>query len=153
MGARSRPTGFTMECMTGRSVLARVAIVGALVMGLVGMHHLVIAACHHVGTPEASAVAAMTHDMSLPSPTTGHDHGTAPSSPVGPNHQAPLPHGAVGAAAMCLAVLLLFVLVLAPRAWAYLRRTATRPRRMMLARVIAAVARPPDLDLLAISRT
>ena len=138
------------EGMTGRSLVARVAIVGALVIGLVGMHHLVIAACHHIGAPEVSGVAAMTHDLTMQSPMTGHDHRTAP---VGPDHQAPMPHGAVGAAAMCLAVLLLFALVLAPKAWGHLRRTAERPRRRLLARAIAAVARPPDLHLLAVSRT
>lgn len=126
----------------------RIAVIGALIIGLVGMHHLVIAACHHVGSTDATSVVTMAdHGAS-----TDMSHGHAPA-PTQPADQAPAPGGAVGAAAMCLAILLLFVLVLGPRAWAHLRRQGGRPSRLMLPHVLMALARPPDLQLLSVSRT
>lgn len=139
-----------MGGMTGRSLLARVAIIGALVIGLVGMHHLVIAACHHAGfIDEGTAVAAIpAHGADA---VHGHEHGPIPAQPA---DQGPAPAGgAMGAAAMCLAVLLLFVVVLGPRAWAYLRRLTDRPRYRSFGGVLSVLARPPDLAILSVSRT
>ena len=126
----------------------RVGLIGALLLGLVGMHHLVIAACHHVGSPPAASVEAMAGHGAMTD--MGDHHVPAPAQPA---DQAPAPGGAVGAAAMCLAILLLFVLVLGPRAWAHLRRRGGRPSRLMLTHVLTALARPPDLQLLSVSRT
>ena len=126
----------------------RIAVIGALIIGLVGMHHLVIAACHHVGITDATSVVAMaSHGAST---DMGDHHVPGPAQPV---DQAPAPGGAMGTVAMCLAILLLFVLVLGPRAWAHLRRQGGRPSRLMLPHVLMALARPPDLQLLSVSRT
>ena len=126
----------------------RIAVIGALIIGLVGMHHLVIAACHHVGITDGTSVVAMAgHGAST---DMADHHVPAPAQPV---DQAPAPGGAMGTAAMCLAILLLFVLVLGPRAWAHLRRYGDRLRRPVLGRALSMVFRPPDLSLLSVSRT
>ena len=127
-------------------LLSRLAVVGVLALGLVGMHHLVIAACHHLGASETTSMTApMYHDHT--------DHGmSAPEAPQ-PADQAPTPGGLLGAAAMCLAILLLFVLVLGPRAWAHLRRMPSAQRLIVGVAQVSALARPPDLTLLSVSRT
>jgi len=123
-----------------------VALVGALVLGVVGMHHLVIAACHHLGIAPSSVAVVMDDHAGHVLPSE------APATPA-PMQEAPAPAGAVGAAAMCLAVLLLVVLVLAPRAWAHLRRSESRRTMRRILSSLGEVARPPDLLVLSISRT
>ena len=133
------------ERVTGRRLLARVVLVGALALGVIGMHHLVIAACHHLGVTHVATAAVdphAGHAMPMDAPTSPT---SAPDSPT--------PAGAVGAAVMCLAVLLLIVLVLAPRAWADLRRSGAHARVHQALIDLGEVARPPDLVRLSVSRT
>jgi len=130
--------------VTGGRLLARAALVGALVLGVVGMHHLVIAACHHLGVSSTSSAMVMDHHAGHSVPT---------EVPAAPAPADPAPAGALGAAAMCLAVLLLVVLILAPRAWAHLRRSESRPAFVHIQALLREIARPPDLLVLSISRT
>ena len=129
--------------VTGGRLLARVALVGALVLGVVGMHHLVIAACHHLGVSHSSSAVVDHHA----------GHSMPMELPVAPAPEDPAPAGALGAAAMCLAVLLLVILVFAPRAWAHLRRCESRRTMRPILASLREVARPPDLLVLSISRT
>ena len=55
--------------VTGGRLLARAALVGALVLGVVGMHHLVIAACHHLGVSSTSSAMVMDHHAGHSVPT------------------------------------------------------------------------------------
>lgn len=144
-----RHHGGVMRDLVGRSALMRLVVVVLLAVGMVGMHHLVVAACHHVGAASSglhgdahgSGVSA-TGDVGVPL-------GTTTSTPM-PFDEAP--EGLLGAAAMCLAILLAVALAL-PGLLGRARRlrlAALRPRgRPLMARIPA----PPDLTLLSVCRT
>ena len=127
----------------------RLLVVAVLALGLVGMHHLVVAACHHAGGHSAHVTmvaAPPTHDHAVPDP--------APMAPL----QAPLdapdaPGGLVGAAATCLAILLMVVGLVLPRLLARLRHLAVRDRSLGVTRVSFRPLSPPGLTLLSVSRT
>ena len=128
------------------SLAPRLMVVALLAVGLVGMHHLVVAACHH-------AAGHSTHATVMPVDLMqGHgDHGATPAVPA--DSPQPAPEGLIGAAATCLAVLLMIVGLVLPQILARVRRwwaiTATpHPSRME-----SLIPRPPDLALLSVSRT
>jgi hypothetical protein len=121
------------------SVLGRLLVVAVLAVGLVGMHHLVAAAC------AGSAPAASSH-------SAVHETHTQPVIPM--EHQRESPQsGVVGAAAMCLAVLLMLAGIGLPRVIGWLRRLAMRGWEPISTMGISRVLDPPDLDRLCLSRT
>lgn len=144
------PPGDNRGVSTTGSVAPRLLVVAVLALGLVGMHHLVVAACHHAAG-HSGQVSALT----VPS---SHDHAATSTVPVAPL-QAPLdapeaPGGLTGAAATCLAVLLMIMVLVLPHLLARMRRRWSVMRsRLRMARVTSAVLRPPDLALLSVSRT
>ena len=137
--------------MIQRGILSRMTIVGLLALGLVGMHHLAVAACHHAVT-HTSHIAPLADTV-----TPSHvGHGTAPVAPMGSPEQAPsdrLPGGLVGAAATCLAILLMVVGLVLPQIAARLRRWWATIARLRLVDAPSLALRPPDLTLLSVSRT
>jgi|FLOH01.1.fsa_nt_gi hypothetical protein len=126
-----------------RHVLPRLVVVTLLALGLVGMHHLVVVACHHAGVTSAAA-SHQAHGAPLESPLAGVQE--APAEP-------PSPAGIVGAAATCLAILLMVMSLVIPRVvervrrWSLPRLEPSTPARMQ------TIHRPPDLAVLSISRT
>jgi hypothetical protein len=137
-----------MSGIQGRA--ARLMVVALLAVGLVGMHHLVVAACHHL-----AGHAAHSQMLSM---ATSTDHGSHGSVPVAPA-EVPQPGsdgspgGLVGAAATCLAILLMVVGLVLPQILARLRRWQVLRFRMAAAPVAARAPKPPDLTLLSVSRT
>lgn len=137
--------------MTGRALLLRMALVGVLAVGLIGMHHLVVAACHHGSSASVSAhVSAHPDPASLPAasePVTPIAMGVG--QPVTPVDQEPM----LQAALTCLAVLGLLVLLVP----GVMRRVRwALPRISVLTYVRQRVGRfldPPDLAELSILRT
>jgi len=127
----------------------RLLVVAVLAIGLVGMHHLVVAACHHAAGHSGHGTALAV--------TASHDHGghdSVPSVPLQAPQDAPeAPGGLVGAAATCLAVLLMIVLLVLPHVLARVRRWWQMSARQPLTRVASAIIKPPDLTLLSVSRT
>jgi hypothetical protein len=123
-------------------------IVALLALGLVGMHHLVVAACHHGATAHASMLAS---DV-----TVGHSL-LDPSSPAPAQapHEAPdgAPGGLVGAAATCLAILLMIIGLVLPRIVSRVRYLTARDLCPRTTHVSARFLDPPDLTLLSVSRT
>jgi hypothetical protein len=126
-----------------------------VVLGLVGMHHLVVAACHHGGTlGDQGAVLSM--DLA-----TGHGaHGHGDAVPAGTSlSDMPLdgsdgiPGGIVGAAATCLAILLMVVGLVLPQILARLRRWRSMRLSAAESPMAALTPKPPDLTLLSVSRT
>ena len=63
------------------------------------------------------------------------------------------PGGLVGAAATCLAILLMIVGIVLPQITARLRRWRATIARPRLTDVPSLALRPPDLTLLSVSRT
>lgn len=138
--------------MGGMSARALVLGVIALVaFGLVGMHHLVVAACHH-GATHGDHAAVVSMDSVVDHGVV--DHGTHDQTPPA---DGPAPDGApgglVGAAATCLAILLMVVGLVLPQTFARVRRWP--PLRLTLAAspVASRGPKPPDLTLLSVSRT
>lgn len=130
------------------SLAPRLLVVAVLAFGLIGMHHLVVAACHHAAGHSGHATtltASASHDAAT--------HGV-PIAPLQAPEDAPQgPGGLVGAAATCLAVLLMIVLLVFPHVLARVRRWWQMSARQPLTRVASAIIKPPDLTFLSVSRT
>ena len=134
---------------TAGRLAPRLLVVAVLALGLVGMHHLVVAACHH-------AAGHSGHVATLAAPGS-HDHAASGSVPAAP-HQSPehapeAPGGLVGAAATCLAVLLMIVGLVLPHLLARVRRWSPVRFSLAVTDPRLSVMRPPDLALLCVSRT
>ena len=117
-----------------RSLVLRLVLVGVVAVGLVGMHHFVIA-CHSSASVASAASVAHDHDHHAPAPTGDHDE-----------------HGAVGAAAVCLAVLLGFLSLLLPPLRMGARRRSSERATPRGSPAIARLLDPPDLNVLSIAR-
>lgn len=142
----------------GRALVGRLLLVAIVAMGLVGMHHLVVAGCAQLGITAGSQgghggqVSHGGHgshglaDTATPVPVTG----VAPMS--APMDQVPLSGGAAHAVIICLAVLMLIVLLRPPGVLGVLHRIFGRLRVASTA-WIQRVVEPPDLIQLSISRT
>lgn len=111
-------------------------VAAAIVLGMVGMHHLVILACHHV--PISAVTALVTSD-----------HGTH----VAETHPAsPAPEQNDDFAATCLAVLAMTgVLLLGARS--VVARLDSPSMTYAMRTWIARALPPPDLAVLSVSRT
>ena len=133
--------------MNGKGgLVSRLVVVALLAVGLVGMHHLVVVACHHA-TGQATAVLA----AESPHSTHGLPHDqTAPLPQQAPEEA---PTDLLGAAATCLAILLMIVLLIAPRLLSRLRRVLVPDLMWAPSRLVARLLAPPDLHLLSVSRT
>ena len=118
-----------------RSVGLRLVLVGVIALGLVGMHHLVIA-CHHAAPIVSASSVVDDHGHHTPAPTGDHDE-----------------HGAVSAAAVCLAVLLGFLSLLVPPLRMGARRRSSERAAPRGSPTIARLLDPPDLNVLSIART
>lgn len=135
---------------------ARLLLIAVIGVGLVGMHHLVAVACHHSGAGAAAAASDHTLHHMLPSsdplraaPASSAEPMIAPSSPAVPSDG----HGIVGAAAMCLAILLMIIGLVLPRRRAWFERAVARHRWREGLAAVSRCLKPPDLTLLSISRT
>ena len=132
------------------SLASRLVVVALLTLGLVGMHHLVVAACHHGGTHVGHSTM-LTSDA-----TPSHAlHDPALAAVVSVPEEAPdqAPSGLVGIAATCLAILLMIIGLVLPRLVTRLRHVTVRDRWLGTMRFNARPLEPPDLRLLSVSRT
>lgn len=128
----------------------RLVVVALLALGLVGMHHLVVAACHHGGTHVGHSA------MSASDVTLSHAlHEPPLAAVVQVPQEAPdqAPGGLVGIAATCLAILLMIIGLVLPRLVSRLRHVMVRDRCLGTMRFGARLLEPPDLRLLSVSRT
>lgn len=134
---------------------ARLVVTALVVLGLVGMHHLVVAACHLAAghgdhSPVLSMDSVVAHGSHDDAQTSIRE--AAPAE-VPSDRSDGMPGGIVGAAATCLAILLMVVGVVLPkilarsRRWQSLQLTAGVPVKA------APASKPPDLTLLSVSRT
>lgn len=139
------------------SVLQRLLVVAALIVGLVAMHHLVATGCaavmgghDHATTASAAPGSALSHDsasgefVSLESQlemAAGHESHPATAVSLG------------GAASLCLAIVVFLLILRRPTtviaAWFGEHRVLKRP----LSPARQRVEQPPDLTVLSISRT
>ncbi len=126
-------------------------VTSALVLlGLVGMHHLVVAACHHGASHTAHGSV-----LSMESVVAHSTHASSDAVPVeapGDGSQG-APGGVVGAAATCLAILLMLVGLVLPHMLARVRRWHMSRVTILEQWVSTSPVRPPDLNLLSVSRT
>ena len=136
--------------------LRRVLICAALIVGLVGMHHLVVSACAAVAGDHghSSAVSAVgwesvssEHSVSLdviPLATSGPESHPATEVSGG---------GATLRLALRLIILLLLLALRRPATWvtSRIREHYRMPSRAMRPRSL--IEQPPDRNLLSISRT
>jgi len=132
------------------SLASRLVVVALLALGLVGMHHLVVAACHHGGTHVGHSTM-LTSDA-----TPSHSlHDPSVAAVVSVPEEAPdqAPSGLVGIAATCLAILLMIIGLVLPRLVTRLRHVTVRDRWLGTMRFNARPLEPPDLRLLSVSRT
>lgn len=134
---------------TGR-LAPRLVVVALLALGLVGMHHLVVVACHHgaghVGhSTMVGSDATLTHSL----------HDGSSSAPVQAPHDepSPAPGGLVGAAATCLAILLMIIGLVVPRIVSRVRHMTACELGPRTLSVTTRLLDPPDLALLSVSRT
>lgn len=129
---------------TSPRLLPRLIVVALLTVGLVGMHHLVVAACHHLGVSAAHGIESV-----------GHGHDAAPTTPTpGAPAEEPLSGGGMASvAATCLAVLLMMVSLALPQMLARVRRWQALRFRMAVPYVSTGTPKPPDLAMLSVSRT
>ena len=143
------------RCVTGSVRALRLAVVVVIALGLVGMHHLIVAVCHHgVGHSDHAAVLSMDSVVDH----EGHDRAATAPVEVAPA-DAPsdgsdgAPSGIVGAAATCLAILLMVIGLVLPHVLARIRRS--RAMRLMVTAppMAARTPKPPDLTQLSVSRT
>jgi hypothetical protein len=138
-----------MGGMPARSLV--VGVIALVALGLVGMHHLVVAACHH-GATHGDHAAVLSMDSVIDHGVG--DHGTHDPTPPA---DAPAPDGApgglVGAAATCLAILLMVVGLVLPQVLARLRRWQAMRLTLVSLPVITRAPKPPELTLLSVSRT
>jgi hypothetical protein len=133
----------------GRALVGRLLLVAVVAMGLVGMHHLVVAGCAQLGITASSQGGHGGHglaDAATPVPAPGL------ASMSAPMEQVPLSGGAAHAAIICLAVLLLIVLLRPPGVLGVLHQVFGR-WRIAAAAWMQRVVEPPDLIQLSISRT
>ena len=132
------------------SLAPRLVVVALLALGLVGMHHLVVAACHHGG-------AHVGHSTMLtPDATQSHSlHDPVLAAVVPLPEEAPdqAPGGLVSIAATCLAILLMIIGLVLPRLVSRLRYVMVRDRCRRTLRFDARPLQPLDLRLLSVSRT
>ncbi|MEY3732761.1 MAG: hypothetical protein RL347_120 [Actinomycetota bacterium] len=143
------------RCVTCSVRAWRLVVVVVIALGLVGMHHLIVAACHHgVGHSDHAAVLSMDSVVDH----EGHDRqGTAPTD--GTPVEAPsngsdgAPRGIVGAAATCLAILLMVVGLVLPQILARVRRWQALRLSVAAPSMAARTPKPPDLTQLSVSRT
>ena len=148
--------------VTGAPLLGRLLLIGVVALGLVGMHHLMVAGCAQLGitagshgghgqsglaathaSPAAQGFAAQGSVLSV---------SVASTTLVAPLGQTPMSGGATDAAITCLAVLLLVLLLRPPGVLGALQRMFTR-WRILLAEWSGRTLEPPDLIQLSISRT
>ena len=142
--------GHNRRVITPGSLVPRLVVVALLALGLVGMHHLVVAACHHGASHAGHATILPTEAAA------GHDlHDAGPTAPTQAPREAPAPapDGLVGAAAMCLAVLIMVIGLMMPRIVSRLRRVPLPDIRPRAISNLTRVFDPPDLTLLSVSRT
>ena len=126
-------------------------MVALLALGLVGMHHLVVAACHH-GATLGDHAAVLSMDSVVDHGVVDHDaqDQTPPSDAPEPDGA---PGGLVGVAATCLAILLMVIGIVLPRLLARLRRWQSLMLNLAEPPVVTHAPKPPDLTLLSVSRT
>ena len=146
----SCPPGHNRGVSRIDGMASRLVIVAVLALGLVGMHHLVVVACHHVASSSTSVAAPLALDAH-DSGSHAAGHGLPAPAPQDAPHDAP--SGLMGAAATCLAIVLMLVLLVAPRLMSRLRRVLVPDRLPSPRRVVARLLEPPDLHLLSVSRT
>lgn len=126
-------------------------VVAVVIVGLIGMHQLVVAACHH-GVTHGEHAAVLSMDSVVDHGVV--DHGThGPTSPAETPASHGVPGGLVGAAATCLAILLMVVGVVLPHLLARLRRLRTHRSMLVATPAVTPALKPPDLNLLSVSRT
>lgn len=132
------------------SLASRLVVVALVAVGLVGMHHLVVVACHHAASHGDHASV-----LSMDSVVDHGAHGAAGTAPV----ESPTdgsdgaPGGLVGAAATCLAILLMVVGLVMPQVLARVRRWHGMCLLPAAPPTAVRIAKPPDLTLLSVSRT
>lgn len=144
------PPGRIIGDMSTRALLLRLAFVATLVLGLVGMHHLVVVACHHAASSTTSTAAPLALDAHH---SGSHAAGHGLPAPAPADEPPGAPTGLLGAAATCLAIILMLVLLVAPRFMSRLRRVLVPDRLPAPRHVVARLLEPPDLHRLSVSRT
>ena len=134
------------------SLASRLVVVALVAVGLVGMHHLVVAACHH-GASHGDHAAVLSMDSVV-------DHGShGPAGPAPVPAEAPsdgsdgAPGGLVGVAATCLAILLMVIGLVLPHVLARVRRSQAMRLFVAAPPMADRTPKPPDLTLLSVSRT
>lgn len=124
-------------------------VVALLAVGLVGMHHLVVSACHHVAAHDGHVAAVTTGvpvQMVLDEPPA-----TALTAIRTPSPEAP--SGLLAAAATCLAILLMVVGLIMPGGPGRLRRLNLARVKERARTLLARGPAPPDLACLSVLRT
>jgi hypothetical protein len=138
-----------MVGMPARSLV--LGVVALVALGMVGMHHLVVAACHH-GATHGDHAAFLSMDSIVDRDVV--DHGTHDSAPPADDPASDgAPAGLVGAAATCLAILLMVIGLALPHMLARVRRWQALRFRMAVPHVSTGTPKPPDLAMLSVSRT
>jgi hypothetical protein len=138
------------------SVAPRLVVVALLALGLVGMHHLVVVACHHAAAHSAHASTATPGVVLSTDAHAAHaDHGSGlgAHAPTSPQPPADEPSGLAAVAATCLAILLMLVGLVLPQILARVRRWRVMQLRLHEPPTATRAFRPPDLTLLSVSRT
>lgn len=141
--------------VAGSMRASRLLVVAMIALGLVAMHHLVVAACHH-GASHSDHMAVLSMDGVVDH--GAHDLvGTAPANVAPANAPSDGSDGApgaiVGAAATCLAILLMVVGLVLPQVLARVRRWQALRLSVAAPSMAALSPKPPDLTLLSVSRT
>ena len=124
-------------------------VVALLAVGIVGMHHLVVTACHHVAAHDGHAAAVTTGvpvQMVLDEPPA-----TALTAIRTPSPEAP--SGLLAAAATCLAILLMVVGLILPGGLGRVRRLSLARAKERAKSFLARGPAPPDLACLSVLRT
>lgn len=135
------------------SLAPRLVVIALLALGLVGMHHLVVAACHHGASHTAHSPMVVSNSTASHS-TAGHSTADAfLGTVVEVPKDAPAPSGLVGVAATCLAILLMIIGLVVPRLVSRLRRVTMIDRGPRAVGIVSRLLEPPDLTLLSVSRT
>lgn len=133
--------------------LRRVLICAALIVGLVGMHHLVVSACAAVAGDHghSSAVSAVGWESVSSEHSVSLD--VIPLATSGPESHPATEVSGGGATSLCLAVLLLLLALRRPATWvtSRIREHYRMPSRAMRPRSL--IEQPLDRNLLSISRT
>jgi hypothetical protein len=138
------------------SVAPRLVVVALLALGLVGMHHLVVVACHHAAAHSAHASTATPGGvLSMDTHAAHADHGSGlgAHAPTSPQPPADEPSGLAAVAATCLAILLMLAGLVLPQILARVRRWRVTHLRLHVPPTATRAFRPPDLTLLSVSRT